>query len=176
MFRPLPGSEAILTRLHNNISSQHHHRLLWIQDSHIIYLLMEETIESSSSGIPEEPRVERTEPEATNLAKLRREYSSAGIDDENTLDPNPLVAFQEWFDEACAANVHEPNAMCLATADKEGAPSARIMLLKGFDESGFVWFTNYESRKGQELQSVRKFLKSASVDSLSPFTSFFLKK
>ena len=116
---------------------------------------MKATIESSSP-IPEEPQVERIEPEATsNLAKLRREYSSAGIDDENNLDANPLVAFQNWFDEACAANVHEPNAMCLATADADGAPSARIMLLKGFDERGFVWFTNYESRKGQELQSVR---------------------
>ena len=89
----------------------------------------------------------------SSIAKLRKEYSTAGID-ENTLDPsNPLVVFQQWFDDACAAKVHEPNAMCLATANAAtGAPSARIVLLKGFDERGFVWYTNYESRKGCELK------------------------
>jgi pyridoxamine 5'-phosphate oxidase len=91
----------------------------------------------------------------SELAKLRKEYSSSGIDDENTLDVNPIVVFQRWLDEAIASKVHEPNAMCLATCDlSTGSPSARIVLLKGLDDRGFVWYTNYESRKGQELQKV----------------------
>jgi pyridoxine/pyridoxamine 5'-phosphate oxidase len=91
----------------------------------------------------------------SGLAKLRKEYSSKGIDDENTLDVNPIVVFQKWLDEAIASKVHEPNAMCLATCDiTTGSPSARIVLLKGLDDRGFVWYTNYESRKGQELHNV----------------------
>ena len=67
------------------------------------------------------------------------------------LDPDPFVQFGRWFAEAEREGVPEANAMCLATADAEGKPSARIILLKGFDQSGFVFFTNYESRKGREL-------------------------
>jgi hypothetical protein len=90
------------------------------------------------------------------LAKLRKEYSTTGIDDENTLDDNPMVVFQTWLNEAIASKVHEPNAMCLATCDlSTGYPSARMVLLKELDDRGFVWYTNYESRKGQDLQNVR---------------------
>lgn len=70
---------------------------------------------------------------------------------KSAVDPNPFVEFQEWFDGAIAADVYQANAMTLATATAEGKPSARMVLLKGFDEGGFVFYTNYESRKGQEL-------------------------
>jgi pyridoxamine 5'-phosphate oxidase len=72
---------------------------------------------------------------------------------ERDVDPNPLRQFTAWFDEARAAGVFEPEAMALATATPEGAPSARMVLLKGFDERGFVFFTNYGSRKSRELEA-----------------------
>ena len=59
--------------------------------------------------------------------------------------------FKEWFDQAVATKIFEPNAMCLATCSKEGRPSNRMVLLKEYDKNGFVWFTNYESRKGQQI-------------------------
>jgi pyridoxamine 5'-phosphate oxidase len=71
---------------------------------------------------------------------------------EADVDPDPLVQFGRWFDEAAAAGVHEPEAVALATASAGGAPSARMVLMKGFDERGFRFFTNYESRKGRELE------------------------
>lgn len=67
------------------------------------------------------------------------------------LDPDPIVQFASWLDDAIAAGVPMPNTMTLATASAAGRPSARIVLLKGFDDSGFVFFTNHESRKSQEL-------------------------
>jgi pyridoxamine 5'-phosphate oxidase len=70
---------------------------------------------------------------------------------ETGVEPDPLAQFGRWFDEAHAAGVYEPDAMVLATASAAGAPSARMVLLKGFDENGFRFFTNYESRKGAEL-------------------------
>lgn len=70
---------------------------------------------------------------------------------EGELAGDPFKQFARWFDEALAADVPEANAMTLATADASGAPSARIVLLKGFDERGFCFFTNYDSRKGREL-------------------------
>jgi pyridoxamine 5'-phosphate oxidase len=70
---------------------------------------------------------------------------------ENEVAADPMTQFGRWFDEAVAAKLPEPNAMTLATADSTGFPSARIVLLKGFDHAGFTFFTNYESRKGQEL-------------------------
>jgi pyridoxamine 5'-phosphate oxidase len=85
-----------------------------------------------------------------NLADLRREYTKGGLRRAD-LDPNPLVQFQKWFEQALMAELLEPSAMTLATADKEGCPSSRIVLLKGVDERGFTFFTNYESRKGREL-------------------------
>jgi pyridoxamine 5'-phosphate oxidase len=71
---------------------------------------------------------------------------------EADVDPDPLAQFGRWFDEATAAGVYEPEAVALATASAAGAPSARMVLMKGFDERGFRFFTNYESRKGRELE------------------------
>jgi pyridoxamine 5'-phosphate oxidase len=70
---------------------------------------------------------------------------------ESNVDPDPLAQFGRWFDEAHAAGVFEPEAMALATAGADGAPSLRMVLLKGFDARGYRFFTNYESRKGVEL-------------------------
>jgi pyridoxamine 5'-phosphate oxidase len=69
----------------------------------------------------------------------------------DNLDPNPFGQFARWFAEAEAADLKLPNAMTLATATRDGVPSARVVLLKGFDEQGFVFFTNYESQTGEEL-------------------------
>jgi len=84
------------------------------------------------------------------LAQLRREYTLAGLA-ERDLDPDPLRQFQKWFDDALKAGLVEPNAMVLATVDKSGQPSSRLVLLKQVDARGFVFFTNYGSRKGREL-------------------------
>lgn len=84
------------------------------------------------------------------VADLRKEYTRAGLREADA-DPNPIDQFRKWFDEALAADLHEPNATTLATATPDGRPSARIVLLKGFDERGFVFYTNYEGRKGREL-------------------------
>jgi pyridoxamine 5'-phosphate oxidase len=86
----------------------------------------------------------------SDLAALRRDYTRAGLTEQDA-DPDPFQFFHRWFDEALAAAVREPNAMTLATAGADGQPAARIVLLKGLDERGFVFYTNYESRKGQEL-------------------------
>ncbi len=86
----------------------------------------------------------------TDLAALRRDYAARSLD-AGDVDADPFAQFRRWFDEAAAAGVPEPNAMTLATASREGAPSARVVLLKGLDARGFVFFTNYESRKGVEL-------------------------
>lgn len=87
-----------------------------------------------------------------SLAELRREYARARLD-EADVSHDPIVQFARWFAEAQEAQVPEPNAMTLATATADGAPSARIVLLKGFDERGFVFFTDYRSRKGAELEA-----------------------
>ncbi|GJP56541.1 hypothetical protein CLOM_g15605 [Closterium sp. NIES-68] len=85
-----------------------------------------------------------------DVASLRREYSGRALL-EKEVQPDPIAQFQAWFSEALAASVPEPNAMTLCTVDEGGKPSARIVLLKGADAAGFVFFTNYSSRKGQEL-------------------------
>ena len=85
-----------------------------------------------------------------SLADLRREYTQGGLVEEHA-DPDPIRQFHLWFNQALAAGAQEPNAMTLATADAEGRPSARIVLLKQCDERGFVFFTNYDGRKGREL-------------------------
>lgn len=88
---------------------------------------------------------------STTIADLRRNYTLAGLSEADA-DENPFRQFECWFTEASVANLAtEVNAMTLATATPDGKPSARIVLLKGFDERGFVWFTNYESRKALEL-------------------------
>ena len=86
------------------------------------------------------------------VARLRRDYTRAGLD-ESGADQNPIEQFRRWFDEALAADLHEPNAMTLATTTPDGHPSARMVLLKGFDERGFVFYTNYEGRKSRELEA-----------------------
>ena len=87
-----------------------------------------------------------------SLADLRKDYSLAGLA-EKDLARDPFRQFEKWFQEAEAAKIPEPNAMTLATATREGRPSARTVLLKGLDGRGFVFYSNYESRKGRELEA-----------------------
>ena len=87
-----------------------------------------------------------------NIADIRKDYALRRLD-ESDVDADPFKQFHAWLREALAAEVPEPTAMTLATVDDEGSPSARIMLLKALDERGFVFYTNYESRKGRELSS-----------------------
>ena len=84
------------------------------------------------------------------VADLRKDYTLEGLS-ELEVDLNPFIQFKKWFDQALAAQLPEPNAMTIATATPDGKPSARMVLLKDFDERGFVFFTNYNSHKGQEL-------------------------
>lgn len=84
------------------------------------------------------------------LWKLGEEYTSAPLDPE-ACDPDPIVQFRAWFQEAVAAQLRSVNAMTLATVDARGRPAARIVLLKEVDDRGFTFFTNYESRKAQDL-------------------------
>lgn len=86
------------------------------------------------------------------LADLRKDYTLAGLT-EKDLARDPFRQFEKWFQEAEASKLVEPNAMILATATREGRPSARTVLLKGIDGRGFVFYTNYESRKGRELDA-----------------------
>ena len=86
----------------------------------------------------------------TALADLRKSYERAELN-EDASHANPLEQFNQWMNEAIAAEVPEPNAMTLATVGSDLRPSTRIVLIKGFDEKGIVWYTNFESRKGQEL-------------------------
>src|SRR3954468_14539503 len=81
---------------------------------------------------------------------MRRDYAN-GVLDLSDLNPDPIAQFQSWFSEAQQSEIVEPNAMSLATATSDGYPSARFVLLKGVDERGFRFFTNYQSRKGEEL-------------------------
>lgn len=87
-----------------------------------------------------------------NLADLRLNYEKGALD-EATLPEDPLQLLKLWLDDAIAAGVVEPNAMTLATVSADGQPSARTVLLKGFDGRGFSFFTNYNSRKGRELSA-----------------------
>ena len=84
------------------------------------------------------------------IENLREDYRQGSLDEQSALE-NPYRQFELWFDQALKAEVPEPNAMTLATATPKGVPSARIVLLKGLDENGFVFYTNYSSKKGQEL-------------------------
>lgn len=84
------------------------------------------------------------------IPEMRKEYTWSGLSEEE-VDADPLRQFETWLQQAVAANLPEPNAMTLATATPDGQPSARMVLLKAFDASGFTFFTNYESRKGREL-------------------------
>ena len=86
----------------------------------------------------------------SSIADLRRDYASRALT-EDTADADPLKQFTLWFEEALETQLLDANAMTLATATPTGEPSARTVLLKGFDERGFVFFTNYESAKGRDL-------------------------
>jgi pyridoxamine 5'-phosphate oxidase len=86
-----------------------------------------------------------------SIADLRREYTQRGLN-EAEVDPDPFIQFRAWFDQALQANLPEPNAMTLATATPDGKPSARVVLLKSFDDRGFMFYTNYLSRKGGEIE------------------------
>lgn len=85
-----------------------------------------------------------------SIASLRKNYERAELDEAHS-DADPLAQFERWLGEAIAAQVPEPNAMTLATVGSDLRPSTRIVLVKGFDAHGIVWYTNHESRKGREL-------------------------
>lgn len=85
-----------------------------------------------------------------NITLIRKEYLLDKLNEES-INKDPFKQFNIWFDQAINSKIDEPNAMTLATADKNGLPSARIVLLKDFNERGFTFFTNYKSRKGREL-------------------------
>jgi pyridoxamine 5'-phosphate oxidase len=86
----------------------------------------------------------------SNLPDLRKSYEQGELD-ESRAAAEPLLQFKQWLDHALASSVPEPNAMTLATVGPDGRPSTRVVLIKGFDARGLVWFTNYDSRKGREL-------------------------
>lgn len=85
-----------------------------------------------------------------NLANIRKDYSQAALD-VSTVKQNPLLQFEDWFADALKAVVPEPNAMHLATVNAENKPSSRVVLLKGLEHNKFVFYTNYQSKKGKEL-------------------------
>lgn len=85
------------------------------------------------------------------VAAIRKEYAAETLLEKDVM-PSPIEQFQKWWDQAISSEILEPNAMTLATASADGFPSARIVLLKGFDEKGFVFFTNYQSFKGTQLE------------------------
>ena len=87
-----------------------------------------------------------------NIAALRQEYMRAGLS-EASADPDPIRQFERWFEDALRARLPLPNAMTLATVAASGAPAARVVLLKGIEQGGFVFYTNYLSRKGRELEA-----------------------
>ena len=86
----------------------------------------------------------------SSIADLRKSYERAELD-ESASQADPLKQFEQWLNEAIAAKVPEPNAMTLATVGSSLRPSTRVVLIKGLDGRGIVWFTNYDSRKGIEL-------------------------
>jgi pyridoxamine 5'-phosphate oxidase len=85
------------------------------------------------------------------VADLRKDYGQASLNETEVMD-DPMLQFTQWFEQALKAEVNEPNAMSVATVAANGRPSSRIVLVKQFDERGFTWYTNYDSRKGQELE------------------------
>ena len=87
-----------------------------------------------------------------DLAALRREYGDRGLDTPD-LAPDPIEMFGRWFDDTVAAGLHEPNAMVVTTVSGEGHPSTRLVLLKGIDQRGFVFYTNYGSRKARDIEA-----------------------
>lgn len=88
----------------------------------------------------------------TDLADIRRNFESDGLR-QSDMARDPFEQFTEWMNDALDANILDPNAMTVATVGADNRPSARVVLLKGFDESGFIFFTNYESKKGHDLST-----------------------
>ena len=86
-----------------------------------------------------------------SLADLRKTYARDSLN-QSAVDPDPIIQFRSWMAEALDAELPEPNAMTLATVSADGRPSARVVLIKGVDERGFVFFTNYDSHKGHDLE------------------------
>jgi pyridoxamine 5'-phosphate oxidase len=86
-----------------------------------------------------------------NIADLRLDYKQQTLDINDVLT-NPILQFERWFEAAVASDLREPNAMIVATADANNIPNARVVLLKGFDTRGFVFYTNFESQKGNEIE------------------------
>src|ERR1700710_2417344 len=91
-------------------------------------------------------------PDPATLAALRREYGDAGLDVPD-LAAAPVSMFRRWLSDTVAAGVHEPNAMVVASVSAQGRPSTRMVLLKAVDERGFVFYTNYQSRQGRQLDA-----------------------
>ncbi len=87
-----------------------------------------------------------------SLADLRKTYARESLT-ESAVDPDPIIQFRTWMNEALDAELPEPNAMTVATVGADGKPSARVLLIKGVDQRGFVFFTNYESHKGRDLEA-----------------------
>lgn len=87
-----------------------------------------------------------------SIAGIRKDYKMQSLD-EKDVSPDPLNQFEKWWQEVLDSKIDEPNAMTLATSDKKGVPSARIVLLKGIEDGGFIFYTNYESHKGAELKA-----------------------
>ena len=85
-----------------------------------------------------------------DIFEFRNEYLKGGLS-RSDLDPNPFKQFEKWFNHACECDVAEPNAMVVSTVGADGAPSSRVVLLKSWDENGFVFYTNYSSRKAREI-------------------------
>ena len=88
---------------------------------------------------------------SADLGRLRREYGDAGLDTPD-LEPDPVTMFERWMDDTIEAGIHEPNAVVVSTVSAQGRPSTRMVLLKGLDERGFVFYTNLSSRKAQEIE------------------------
>jgi pyridoxamine 5'-phosphate oxidase len=88
----------------------------------------------------------------SSIAEIRKEYSRATLD-QTEVNKNPIVQFEKWFDEAIKSKALEPNAMTLSTISDAGKPSARIVLLKGVESNRFLFYTNYQSQKGKELDA-----------------------
>jgi pyridoxamine 5'-phosphate oxidase len=91
-------------------------------------------------------------PDPETLAALRREYGDQGLDVPD-LEADPIAMFRRWLADTVDSGLHEPNAMVVSTVSAQGRPSSRLVLLKGVDEEGLVFYTNYDSRKGQEIEA-----------------------
>ena len=87
-----------------------------------------------------------------NIANIRKDYRKATLD-VSSVEPDPITQFERWFGEALQAEVNEPNAMNLATVNENGRPSSRMVLLKGLENKRFIFYTNYQSKKGKELDN-----------------------